>query len=324
MTSLPCARQRRLPSTPRPHYLYASPTAVRVDNDGFLGSPLPPEEPQADNPPNGAIVDYYLPDTVAKVTLQILDAQGKILRHFSSADKQPKRPPMPIAERWFPKPQELATTPGEHRFIWDLAAGAASAAPDDDDAPSGGGPKVPPGTYTLRLIVDGTNSDRPLRVIMDPRVPATPQTLEQQFTLAESVYGQALKDRKAMAELEGVDNQLKKLAAASDTPDDVKSAIQTAEAKLNAIRSGTESSPGLAEATSGLGSVLRVVESGHREAPASALEIFTQMKKASADGISRLAALQDRRSRPHSTKRSPPRIASLSTWPLSRKTSTTP
>ena len=267
-------------------FLYAPPTAVRVDNDGFLGSPLPPEEPQADNPPNGAIVDYYLPDTVAKVTLQILDAQGKVLRHFSSADKQLKRPPMPIAERWFPKPQELATTPGEHRFIWDLAAGAASAAPDDDDAPSGGGPKVPPGTYTLRLIVDGTNSDRPLRVVMDPRVPATPQTLEQQFTLAESVYGQALKDRKAMAELESVDNQLKKLASASDTPDEVKSAIQTAEAKLNAIRSGTESSPGLAEATSGLGSVLRVVESGDREAPASALEIFTQMKKASADGIS--------------------------------------
>ncbi len=268
-------------------FLYTPPTTVRVDNDGFLGSPLPPEEPQADNPPNGAIVDYYLPDTATKVTLQILDAQGKILRHFSSADKQPKRPPMPIADRWFPAPLTLATTPGEHRFIWDLAAGAASAAPDDDDAPSGGGPKVPPGNYTLRLIVDGTNSDRPLRVVMDPRCPSPTAVLAQQYALAESIYAQVLQSRKAMAELESVDNQLKKFTAASDTPDDLKSAIQTAEAKLNAIRSGghAESAPGLAEATSGLGSVLRVVESGDREAPASALEIFTQMKKASADGI---------------------------------------
>ena len=269
-------------------FLYVPPTAVRVDNDGFLGSPLPPEEPQAENPPNGAIVDYYLSDNAAKVSLQILDAQGKVLRHFSSADKQPKRPPMPIADRWFPKPQELATTPSEHRFVWDLAARAASAAPDDDDEDAApGGPKVPPGSYTLRLTVDGTTLDRPLHIVMDPRCPATPAVLAQQYALAESIYAQVLQSRKAMAELESVDSQLKKLTAASDTPDAVKSAVQTAEAKINAIRSGghSESAPGLAEAASGLGSVLRVVESGDREAPASALQIFTQMKKASADAI---------------------------------------
>ena len=274
-------------------FLYTPPTTVRVDNDGFLGSPLPPEEPQAENPPNGAIVDYYLSDNAAKVTLQILDAQGKVLRHFSSADKQPRRPPMPIADRWFPKPQELGTTPGEHRFVWDLAAGAASAAPDDDDEDAApGGPKVPPGNYTLRLIVaaampENSQMDRPLHVVMDPRCPATTAVLAQQYALAESIYAQVLQSRKAMAEMESIDSQLKKLTAASDTPDDVRSAVQNAEAKINAIRSGdrTESTPGLAEAASGLGAVLRVVESGDREAPASAIAIFTQMKKASADSI---------------------------------------
>ncbi len=269
-------------------FLYEPPITVRVDNDGFLGSPLPPEEPQADNPPNGAIIDYYLPANATKVTLQILDAQGKVLRHFSSTDKQPARRPMPIADRWFPKPQELATAPGEHRFVWDLAAGAASAAPDDDDAPDGGGPKVPPGNYTLRINVDGTTLDRPLHVIMDPRVPVTTAVLTQQFTLAESIYAQLLETRKAMAELESVDGQLKKLAAASANSADVNTAIHAAQGKLDAIRRGTHapsSEPGLAEATSGLGSDLRIVESGNREAPASALEIFAQMKKASATGI---------------------------------------
>ncbi len=268
-------------------FLYTPPTVVRVDNDGFLGSPLPPEEPQADNPPNGAIVDYYISDNAAKVSLQILDAEGKVLRHFSSADQQPKRPPMPIADRWFPKPQELATTTGEHRFVWDLAAGAASAAPDDDDARAPGGPKVPPGNYTLRLNVDGTSLDRPLHIVMDPRSPATTAVLDQQFTLAESIYAQVLQSRKAMAELESVDSRLKKLTSASDTPEDLKSAIRTAQAKLAGIRNGTGSAdaPGLAAAASGLGTVLRVVESGDRESPASALEIFGQMKKASAEGI---------------------------------------
>jgi hypothetical protein len=197
---------------------------------------------------------------------------------------------MPIADRWFPKPQELATTPGEHRFVWDLAAGAATAAPDDDDAPDGGGPKVPPDTYTLRLSVaaampeNSVQMDRPLHVIMDPRVPATTAVLTQQFTLAESVYAQLLESRKAMAELDSVASQLKKLAANSDNSADLNTAIHAAQAKLNAIRHGA-TEPGLAEATTGLGADLRIVESGNRQAPAAALEIFAQMKKASAQGI---------------------------------------
>ena len=279
-------------------FLYAPPTTVRVDNDGFLGSPMPPEEPQADNPPTGAIIDYYLGEATVKVTLQILDAQGHVLRHFSSADKEPHRPPMPIADRWFPKPQELGTAAGEHRFVWDLAAGSASSAPDDDDAPTGGGPKVPPGTYTVRLNVatglpeNSFQMDKTLRVVMDPRSSATPAVLSAQFTLAESIYGQLLASRKAMAELDSVSSQLKKLAAASDNPADLTAALRTAQSTLDAIRtpSHSDAAPGLAEATSGLGAVLRVVESGDREAPASALEIFAQMKKASAAGI---AALQN-------------------------------
>jgi photosystem II stability/assembly factor-like uncharacterized protein len=278
-------------------FLFTPPTAVRVDNDGFLGTPLPPEEPQADNPPNGAIVDYYLGQDAAKVTLQILDAQGHILRHFSSAEKQPaNRPLLPIVERWFPKPEMLATSPGEHRFVWDLAAGGSSAGLGDDDADdeagSPAGPRVPPGNYMLRLNVDGTSLDRTLHVTMDPRAAATPQVLEQQFSFAEGVYTQLLASRKAMAELESVESQLKKLDT-DDDPDSLKNAIRSTQAKLENIRGGDrdaqqqsgEHEAGLAEATSGLGTDLRVVESGDRIAPADATEIFTEMKKASQEGI---------------------------------------
>ncbi len=278
-------------------FLFAPPTAVRVDNDGFLGTPLPPEEPQADNPPNGAIVDYYLGQDAANVTLQILDTQGHVLRHFSSAEKQPaKRPLLPIAERWFPKPEMLATTAGEHRFVWDLAAGGSSAGLGDDDqddeAGAPAGPRVPPGNYTLRLNVDGTSLDRPLHVIMDPRATATQQVLEQQFTFAQAIYAQLLASRKAMAELESVESQMKKLDT-SDNSDALEKAIHDTQAELENIRGGEQDAhaqgqkheAGLAEATAGLGTDLRVVESGDRTAPADATEIFTQMKQASQEGI---------------------------------------
>jgi len=282
-------------------FLYKPAPTVRVDNDAFLGTPLPPEEPQADNPPNGAIVDYYLGEATTRVTLQILDAQGHVLRHFSSAEKQPPpRPLLPIAERWFPKPQILDTASGEHRFVWDLATSSSSAGTGDDDADdelgAPAGPRVPPGIYTLRLKVaagmpeDSVQMDRPLRVTMDPRCSCTQAMLDAQFTLAQRVYTQLIPGRKAMAELESVESQVRKLKDPSNSAD-LADAIQQAQAKLDAIRGGereaheSDAEPGLGEATSALGTVLRVVESGDRTAPASALEIFDEMSKAEREKV---------------------------------------
>jgi photosystem II stability/assembly factor-like uncharacterized protein len=279
-------------------YLYAPSAAVRVDNEGFLGTPLPPEEPQASNPPNGAIIDYYLQNSAKNVTLKILDAQGRVLRHFSSSDNTAvQRPLLPIAERWFPKPQILESSAGEHRFIWDLTAGGTgteSGDDDDDEDSVPTGPRVPPGVYTLRLTIDETQLNQPLRVSMDPRVTATTEALNHQFALADSIYVQMLSSRKAMAELESVENQLKKLganAAANPSDDnlpDLEQTIHTALARLQQIRGGNDdndesssgSETGLAAANAGLGVALHMVETGHRSAPAQALVIFSQMSKA--------------------------------------------
>jgi photosystem II stability/assembly factor-like uncharacterized protein len=306
-------------------YLYAPPATVRVDNDTFLGTPLPPEEPQAENPPAGAILDYYLPAGASKVTLEILDTGGQVLRHFASDDKSaPARPLLPIAERWFPKPQTLSTAPGEHRFVWDLSSGGASARieDEDNDAAAPPGPHVPPGNYTLRLTVDGVRLDRPLRIEMDPRVSATQQEFEQQYTLAESVYAQTLLSRKAMAELESVESQLTKISS-SAPPADLAAVLSSALARLRQIRGGDadadangENALGLAQANSGLATVLRVVESGHRAAPAQALELQSQMSQAARDGIAAwehfkrtdLAQVNDALVRAH---REPLRIAAI-------------
>ncbi len=280
-------------------YLYAPPAMVRVDNDGFLGTPLPPEEPQADNPPNGAIVDYYLPASAGKVSLAIVDAHGTVMRHFSSEDKtEIKRPLLPIAERWFPKPQTLETTAGEHRFVWDLAAGGSGTGlGDDDDEDSAGmppGPRVPPGAYTLRLTVDGKSMERPLKVVMDPRAAATEPVLAGQFSLAQRIFGQTRQSRKAMAELQGVEKELKQ-AQTGDSPGELAQTLTQALAGLQSIESGSAGSKadedsdaaGLAEANTSLGVALRMVESGDRTAPSQALEIYRRKSEAARDGIAR-------------------------------------
>ncbi|HLY41987.1 MAG TPA: hypothetical protein VKR52_12315 [Terracidiphilus sp.] len=276
-------------------YLYTSPSAIRVDNDTFLGSPMPPEEPQANNPPNGAIIDYYLAGAATKITLQVVDAQGHVIRHFSSGDNTTvTRPLLPIAERWFPKPQMLETGAGQHRFIWDLCVGGSGSDIDDDEDESAipPGPRVAPGTYTLRLTVDGTQITRPLHVAVDPRINASTQTLERQFTLANSIYVQTLSTRKAMAELESIESQLKKLMAdGRNNAPDLSHSLREALATLDRIKGGQKdgedesgkNETGLADANAGLSVALRMVESGHRDAPAQALEILDQMSAAARE-----------------------------------------
>ena len=113
---------------------------------------------RAKNPPDGAMIDYYLPSSAKKVVLDILDSNGKLVRRFSSdRQKEPKHPPMAIAERWIPKPIPLQATAGSHRFLWDLRWGSSGASDAEEDSGFGAprGPRVVPGTYQLKLTVDG-------------------------------------------------------------------------------------------------------------------------------------------------------------------------
>ncbi len=285
-------------------WFYAPAEAMRIDNDRFLGTPLPPEEPQAKNPPSGAIFDYLLKSPAHTVTLQIYDQHHQMVRHFSSAEKtEAHHPPLPIAERWFPAPQVLATTAGAHRFVWDLASGGSGSAEEDDDEGPGtpSGPRVAPGTYTVQLTVDGQSLQQTLRVAMDPRVRATPAALQQQFEQAQAIYDEAVSSRKAMAEIQSVQAELKKLESSVAHDTKLAPEVERAQTSLAQIAGGGDDQPGSAEhekqlglsqASAGLGTVLRVVESGHRSAPASALEINQQMSALAKERIAQWSAFK--------------------------------
>ncbi|MGA7447062.1 MAG: hypothetical protein WBQ43_07475 [Terriglobales bacterium] len=273
-------------------WFYSPATAIRMDHDSFSGSPLPPEEPTAENPPNGAMLDYFLPSVVSSVRLEIFDAQQNLVRKFVSNDRAAgdqasqgtwKHQPLPVAERWFPKPEVLEKTAGMHRFVWNLTWSSTGGPAADEEAeyhaPSG--PKTVPGAYEARLTVDGKTLTQPLKVIMDPRSPATPEILAEQLRLGRQIFGETIDARRALAEIGSVQKQLgdvqQKLTAQNALLKAALSDVQSALGKIltNKEHAGGEGA-GLQDAYTGLASALRVVENGDRAVPSQAIAVYNE------------------------------------------------
>jgi photosystem II stability/assembly factor-like uncharacterized protein len=272
-------------------WLYRPETAVRVDNDGFQGTPLPPEEPTAANPPNanGAVIDYYLKAPARQVKLEILDAQLNVVRSFSSDEAgERKHPSAAIAERWFPKPEIIEKTAGMHRFVWNLAWGSSGAKGADeateDDYFAVRGPRAVPGIYQVRLTVDEKTWTQPLEVVMDPRSPATRDDLDQQLALGREIFGETLRSRQVLAEANSVQKQLSDLEPKLPPANvDMKATVRRVKAEIEKILQGDHGdskSWGLEAANSGLGSALRVVEGGDRAAPSQAIAVYQESSQA--------------------------------------------
>jgi len=170
--------------------LFAPSTAIRVRAAGFTGTPLPKEEPAAENPPFGARIDYFLADPAsAPVQLVIRDSAGNLVRKYSSADAPPKHDVATAgtAPEWFTTPSTLATSAGLHRFIWPLQYPALPALAGGDAYTDGAW--APPGKYTVALTVDGRTYTQPLTVAPDPRMHLGADAYARQFAFAREVEG---------------------------------------------------------------------------------------------------------------------------------------
>jgi photosystem II stability/assembly factor-like uncharacterized protein len=223
-------------------HLYAPQTALRIRNDMNPPTPWPPDMATGDNPPDGAIIDYYLgPGISGVVSLQIADAQGQIVARFNSSDPVPTPDPRyPVPALWARPPRVLSAAPGHHRFLWDMQypqIPGMTTGPDDDLATPHNTPSVStapwvlPGTYTVRLIVGGKTFSEPLKVAMDPRVKTSRSDLEQQFTLAKSIYDELMDATTALHEINGLREQLKERSSQPPVAD----AKPSIESKLDAI-----------------------------------------------------------------------------------------
>lgn len=191
-------------------WLFKPAVAYRVLPAGFVGTPLPADEPHAKNPPLGAYIDYYLKrDSAAPVTLDIYDVLGNRVQHFSSATPLPKinLAKIETTPEWIPQPTPLLAGAGMHRFVWDLRY-AEPAALKNPMGFGGGGLWVVPGTYTVKLTVNGKTYSQPLTVKEDPRVKVSTHELKQQFTLARQIESTQVPVAEASHAIESLLKQL--------------------------------------------------------------------------------------------------------------------
>ena len=157
-------------------YLFQPATAINMTPGSDNGTPMPRDEPLAENPPTGSPIDYYLKSKAAGlVTLEILDPAGEMIRRYASDDKFPPVNPdtLSIPASWVREQEPLSAAAGMHRWIWDLRPAPlprpAGAGGGGGGFGRGGAATVLPGTYTVKLTVGGKSYSQPLIVKMDPR-----------------------------------------------------------------------------------------------------------------------------------------------------------
>ncbi len=216
-------------------WLFPTATAVRERQAGFTGTPLPKDEPMAQNPPFGACIDYFLQSAASSpVTIDILNSDGKVVRRYSSADPTPKAVPATLrtAPEWFVTPSTLATTPGMHRFIWPLRYAALPALAGSHGTWADG-VWAPPGDYKVILRANGQERMQPLRVVPDPRLPFPLTAYAEQFAFATEVMALRARVTTALEEAISLTTKILKRQAAGDAADAADAAMSS---DLEAVR----------------------------------------------------------------------------------------
>jgi photosystem II stability/assembly factor-like uncharacterized protein len=183
-----------------PVTLYKPQEAIRFRWNRNTDTPLPPDIPAGKNPPDGAILDYYLAAASSKpVTLEILGADNHLVRRYSSADKPEPLEKIaaanPIPMYWVRPQQILSPEAGMHRFVWDVHYPPPDALSREFpiSAIVHNTPQYPlgawamPGKYTVRLTVDDKTYSQPLTVRMDPRITTSDVDLRKQFEMEAGI-----------------------------------------------------------------------------------------------------------------------------------------
>jgi len=183
-------------------YLFKPETAIRVRNDTDFDTPFPPEMTAGTNPPDGAIVNYYLKSAPAgPVTIAIYDG-AKMVRELTSVPPPPEpEPQLTVPNYWIERPHPLPAAAGMNRAVWDLrytlppsyTRGATNSYPISallhNTPAEPRGPLAAPGDYEIRLTVAGATYRQPLHLVMEPRVKATPAAIIEQRDLGLLISG---------------------------------------------------------------------------------------------------------------------------------------
>lgn len=190
-------------------YLFAPAPAIRMQWDTYTDTPLGPEFPSAQNPPDGAVIDYFLKSPAAdELKMEIYDTHGKLVRSYSSSGAQSLDYKVNVPDYWLAPASLLPKQAGLHRFVWDLRYPdpeqllytyygihvdyfeytlADHAIPNNTPWHEPQGPMVVPGQYEVRFTAGGKTMKQMITVKLDPRLRVSNAELEKQFTLAQKI-----------------------------------------------------------------------------------------------------------------------------------------
>ena len=195
MDNISSLRQLNTTAAITNNILFKPQKAVRVRWNMNPDTPLPPEEPAGQNPPDGAMIEFYLSEKANSVELEILNQNGKLVRKYSSNDTMYKIPAVNIPLYWIRPQQLLSTNAGMQRFLWDFHYEPLNEAPSypiaavkNNTAPDPTSPWAMPGMYTVRLKVNGQVQEQKMNVVMDPRVKTSLKDLQRQHDLSMICY----------------------------------------------------------------------------------------------------------------------------------------
>jgi len=225
----------------KPAFLYAPATAYRIQ--AGASSERHPSKVRGQNPPAGAVIYFFLkdaPKAEAEAKIEILDASGKVIRKYSSAEVDPlDEPPGPDDK----KPEkQIKPEAGLNKFVWDLRYEDARRVPGYYLWAYGSGahgPVAAPGHYQVRLSANGQTLTAPLDLKLDPRVNISQADLEQEFNFLlatrdelSRVYDTVNQIQDVRAQLSGLKKRLPENASAKT----IAGAADDLEKKLVAVR----------------------------------------------------------------------------------------
>jgi photosystem II stability/assembly factor-like uncharacterized protein len=293
-------------------HLFAPQLTYRVRRNNNTDTPLPPEEPAGQNPPDGAMIDYWVNGAGSgPVTLEITDSSGHLVRHFSSADK-----PQPVNAKelnvptyWVRPARTLSAAPGMHRFIWDLHYPAPEVLEHDypisainHDTPRyPRGAAVLPGQYKIVLTIGKSSQTQTLDLRMDPRVKTSPEDLRRQFELDQKIAEALHQDYQALQQVRSLRAQLKVPGVA---PDAVKKAATDLDAKAATIEGGeagfgapylsTPDGRSLSRLNSGLNTLVSALDTADNAPTTQQSAMFGELDKALQDQLSAWSQLKSK------------------------------
>lgn len=288
-------------------WLFKPAAAYRVRPGSDQGTPVPMDEPMAENPPDGAVVDYWLKEKAkSPVELEIYDAEGGLVRKFSSTDAAPKTDPrtLPIAMEWVREPATLSAAAGMHRFVWDLHYELPKALHRSFYGPAG--VWAMPGNYIVKLTANGKSSSQPLTVKMDPRISTPEDPPRREFVAASRIsarLGEVAAARERAEKLQKEITDRKKEPGANAEVSAALAALAQKLSDLDGVEGGEEFGffalrlPGkepltLHKAAAALTGLLMIVDGGDAAPTADAQKAAEAWEAAGAEVVARWNAVE--------------------------------